>query len=398
MAQKPLNVIVVGGSLGGLFTGIVLKRLGHRVRIFERNPTPLLQHQGAGIVAGGEAQAFFDSFDATRSQIAVPSHLRHYFDKKGQVIHEEHKLQRMTSWDLLYYVLRANFDRVQSDYCTVPDATEGEGDALYEYGHTVTDVREVDNHVEVDFHTKAGQKSRARADMVIAADGPGSTIRKILNPGVKRDYAGYVAWRGTVPEREVSTAVKEAFVEKFAFFHTAAIQILCYTIPGPKGTVEPGKRLLNWVWYCNYPKDSKEFDALMTDKEGTRHHITLPVGKMRDEIRKQQNEFAERILPPQFAELVVKTVQPFIQAITDVLPSQQTFFSGKVLLIGDALAGFRPHTAASTSQAALHALLLEQVLKGEISWKEYKDTSTQYAQRTSQAGIMMGDRSQFSHQ
>jgi len=41
LANKKLNVVVVGGSLGGLFTGLVLKRLGHKIRILERTPTAL---------------------------------------------------------------------------------------------------------------------------------------------------------------------------------------------------------------------------------------------------------------------------------------------------------------------------------------------------------------------
>lgn len=40
--------------------------------------------------------------------------------------------------------------------------------------------------------------------------------------------------------------------------------------------------------------------------------------------------------------------------------NSNVFFNGKVLLIGDALAGFRPHTVASTSQAAFHSNLLAE--------------------------------------
>ena len=40
---------IVGGSLGGLFTGIVLVRLGYDVTIFESTPAEILEDQGAGI-------------------------------------------------------------------------------------------------------------------------------------------------------------------------------------------------------------------------------------------------------------------------------------------------------------------------------------------------------------
>jgi pyruvate/2-oxoglutarate dehydrogenase complex dihydrolipoamide dehydrogenase (E3) component len=44
---QPKKVIVVGGSLGGLFTGIVFVRLGYDVTILERTLASALQDQGA---------------------------------------------------------------------------------------------------------------------------------------------------------------------------------------------------------------------------------------------------------------------------------------------------------------------------------------------------------------
>ncbi|MCJ1394607.1 hypothetical protein MMC18_007487 [Xylographa bjoerkii] len=388
----------VGGSLGGLFAGIVFKRLGHAVRIFERNPTPLLHDQGAGIVAGGDAQAFFGKYDRTHRSIAVPSKLRHYLDKEGHQIHRENTTQQMTSWDLLYHLLRANFDGVKSDYCEVPPSAPSDGSGSYEYGHMVKGIRDGhDGKVEVDFEDRDGNKTSESVDMLIGSDGASSTLRKILLPDVKREYAGYVAWRGTVPEVEVSKSAKDAFIEKFAFYHSEGVQILSYTIPGKYGSLEAGKRLVNYVWYCNYPQDSEEYRELMTDSDGHRHHTTLPAGKMRPEIWDQQKDYARRILPPQFAEIVQKTTQPFIQAITDVLSPRNSFFDGKVLLVGDAVAGFRPHTAASTSQAAFDALMLSELMSGEMDNDQWQEKTMNYARDMQRRGVEMGQRSQFGH-
>ncbi|MCJ1366225.1 hypothetical protein MMC16_005351 [Acarospora aff. strigata] len=395
MAKKPLNIVVVGGSLGGLFAGVVLKRLGHHVRILERNPTSLLHNQGAGVVAGGDTQEFFHKHDATNRPIAVTSRLRHYLDIDGNVIHKEHSVQKMTSWDLLYYLLRANFDRVESEYCKLPGPIEGEGEAKYEYGHVVTGLKNKEEHVEIEFQDRDGKQGSTSADLVIGADGSSSTIRKVLLPDVKRTYAGYVAWRGTIPETEASQAAKDAFVEKFAFYHTGGVQILSYTIPGPNGALEPGKRLINWVWYINYAEDSQDFADLMTDSQGKRHHNTLPIGSMRPEIWTKQPAYAKQILPPQFAEIVTKTKHPFIQAITDVIAPRNVFFDGKVLLIGDAVAGFRPHTAASTSQAAFDALQLGRLMSGNVGLEQWQRETMEYARQMQSRGVALGERSQF---
>lgn len=56
----------------------------------------------------------------------MTSNLCQYLDKEGRQIHEEGLAQKMTSWDLLYYLLRVNFDGVKSDYCKVPEPIEGE--------------------------------------------------------------------------------------------------------------------------------------------------------------------------------------------------------------------------------------------------------------------------------
>ena len=361
-----MSLAQVGGSLGGLFAAIVLKRLGHVVRIFERNPTPLLHNRGAGVVAGDHTQAFFNKYDATRRPIAVTSKRRQYLDLQGNQIYEEDTVQKMTSWDLLYYLLRANFDGVDSGYCNVPEPLETDGQGAYEYGHIVKNVKDLGEQVAIEYEDKRGKVDTTTADLVIGADGPSSTLRKILVPDVTREYAGYVAWRGTVPEQEVSATVKETFVDKFTFYHARGTQILAYAIPGEKGSLEPGKRLINWVWYCNYAQASTEYMELMRDSDGTSHRVTLPIGKIRKEVLEQQRQHAKNVLPPQFADIVCDTKQPFIQAITDVFSPRNSFFNGKLLLIGDAVAGFRPHTAASTSQAAFDAQKLYELMNGDI--------------------------------
>ena len=96
----------------------------------------------------------------------------------------------------------------------VPSVVAG----VYRHGHAVSDVRSGEgDRIEVEYHDFEGNKRPEAADLVVGADGPSSTLRKVLMPDVKREYAGYVAWRGTVLESEVSEAAKRAFVEKFAF-------------------------------------------------------------------------------------------------------------------------------------------------------------------------------------
>jgi len=68
---------------------------------------------------------------------------------------------------------------------------------------------------------------------------------------------------------------------------------------------------------------------------------------------------------------------------------------GKVWLVGDAVVGLRPHTAAGTSQAAMHALLLNQLMNGEMSLDEWKKKTIRWATEMSERGKAMGNHSQF---
>jgi 2-polyprenyl-6-methoxyphenol hydroxylase-like FAD-dependent oxidoreductase len=400
VSSQPKSVIIVGGSLAGLMHALTFLSLPNppKVRILERSPTALLHNQGAGVVAGGETLQFFEQYVRPGREISIRSPMRHYLDRDGKEVPAsvEHRAQRMTSWDLLYHLLRWRVESLQSEYVEGLE-TDDRPKAEYENGCTVTNVEDAgEEGVKLTWtHKDQGEGQTATADLILAADGASSTIRRLLLPEVERKYVGYVAWRGTVPESELSNTSKDAFIEKFTFFHRDGIQILGYLIPGKNGTLTEGERLFNWVWYCNYEDGSSELEDLMTDIHGKRHAITLPVGTMKPQVWEKQMAHAVDVLPPQYAEAVGKTKQPFVQAITDNISPQNCFFGGKVLMVGDALAGFRPHTAASTSQAAHDALMLGEWMLGQIDHKEYENRVMDYAQRLQRHGVMLGERSQF---
>ncbi|KAK0335688.1 hypothetical protein LTR02_007115 [Friedmanniomyces endolithicus] len=402
--RKP-NIVIVGGSLGGLFAGVALKTHGYNTTILERTPENLLHNQGAGIVAGGDTLEFFKRYDRTGKPVAVPSFKRLYLNRKGDVIHEEVNRQNMTSWDLCYYLLRANYDRVDSPYLEggkLPETRPTDGQIKYIYGATVTGIEDKNSHVVVSYTQKhknndnaTDKPSTIQADILIAADGPSSTIRAILEPQVQRTYAGYCVIRGTVPEPEGSPAALAVFRERFCFFHGPQMQNLTYTIAGEHGTTEPGIRLLNFVWYANFPEGSPELEKLMTDKEGRRRRITIPPGMIAPGAWEMVKEMGQRRLPPQMAEMAEKTRSPFVQCITDVIAPKNLYMGDKVVLIGDSLAGFRPHTVASTSQAAFDVMCLVDWLDGKVERREFVRRTMQFARAMQEMGVRIGDRSQF---
>ncbi|KAI1488472.1 hypothetical protein F5X96DRAFT_685235 [Biscogniauxia mediterranea] len=392
--QKKLNFVIVGGSLGGLAAGIALKALGHDTTILERNPAPLLQDQGAGIVAGGDTLEFFRRYNRCERPIAVTSKRRQYLDRAGRVVHTEDTEQNMTSWDLTYYLLRANYDGISSPYCAAPPPVPGHGKATHLHDRTVTDLRADGDGVRVAWRSRAGDQGTLLADRVVGADGPSSTVRGLFDPGARRTYAGYCALRGTVAEREASAATRALLGERFTFYHGPGVQALTYLIPGRHGDVAAGERLINFVYYANFPAGSAELEELMTDVRGRRRAVTMPPGMTAPGAWERQRARAREALPPPLAEVVCGARRPFVQAVTDVISREHEYLGGRVVLVGDALAGFRPHTVASTSQAAFDAMVYADYVAGRVSREEWKRQTLGFARYIQRRGVEMGERSQ----
>jgi 2-polyprenyl-6-methoxyphenol hydroxylase-like FAD-dependent oxidoreductase len=126
----------------------------------------------------------------------------------------------MTCWALFSDILRANFDGSRSKAVPIaPKAEEGDGVAEYRSGARVIALKDVGDRVEVQYEDAHSQAVvTISAGLVVVADGGNSSMRKLLMPNVRRKYAGYLCWRGTIPERSIDTeGFNEKYGEKAAF-------------------------------------------------------------------------------------------------------------------------------------------------------------------------------------
>ena len=120
----------------------------------------------------------------------------------------------------------------------------------------------------------------------------------------------------------------------------------------------------------------------MTDIDGHRHRSTVPPGKICPKVWAKQQAYGRRVLAAPIKELVDKITSPFVTAISDCQAPRASFFANKLLLVGDALALFRPHIAQSTNQAATNCMLLEKTLIGEMDFSEWEKQVIHYAHLT----------------
>lgn len=337
---NPPRAIVIGGSLGGLFTGNLLRQAGWQVDIYERSPHDL-DSRGGGIVLQPQVvEALRQSgLDVKRLDLGVRSEHRLVLRPDGSVKSKHHAPQVQTSWSLIYSTLRKAF-----------------GDEHYHQGHALSAIEQpapgrviarFDNGHEVE------------ADLLVGADGGNSTVRRLIWPDEVPSYAGYVAWRGLVPEAAVPELTRQVLLGNFGFANNRHSHILGYLVPGEGNDTRPGKRFYNWVWYR--VADAQALRSIMTDVQGRDRGYSVPEGLLAAPWHDQVMHEAGQLLPPAFRDVVQATDAPFVQAIRDL--AVEKMVCGRVILVGDAAAIPRPHTAASTSKAASNALALAEALR-----------------------------------
>ena len=225
----------------------------------------------------------------------------------------------------------------------------------YHLGKEMTGFSQRDEQVQVRF----SDGSTVTCDLLVCADGISSSARAALQPQARPAYAGYVAWRGTVEEGRLSRAVRELLADSICYQVIPDSHILLYPIPALDGSVAPGRRLANFVWYRNYAA-GEELGDLMTDRDGVQRDITLPPGAARQTHLDELRAVAGAELAPQLAEVVQRTGLPFVQVIFDIEVDRMAF--GRVCLVGDAAFALRPHAAAGTAKAAADAWALAEAL------------------------------------
>lgn len=333
------RALIIGGSLSGLFTAITLRKIGWRVDIFERS-AQALDSRGGGIVLQGDVLSAFHYAGVPHAQaLGVQSRDRIFLDRDDHVVQRSFMPQTQTSWSLLYGTMKRH----------IPAEHVHAGEQL---------LRFTQEGERVTAHFASGRVETG--DLLIGADGARSTVRQQLLPGLHPRYAGYVAWRGLVPEAALSPQASAMLEGTFAFQSGPDHLLLEYLVPGEDESTQTHQRRWNWVWYRKV-ENGMPLAELLTGRDGVRHAFSLPPGEMRDEAVALLQQMAREHLAPTFQELVAATEAPFLQSILDLQVPRMVF--GRALLLGDAAFVPRPHTAGSTAKAAANALALARALE-----------------------------------
>jgi 2,6-dihydroxypyridine 3-monooxygenase len=330
---------VIGGSIGGLTAALLLRDLGFTVDVYERATQPL-DGRGGGIIVQPETMRWFRERSSRRPHtLSTFSQFVRYLGPANKILHQEVKESAFTSWSVIYGALLSDFDAYR-----------------YHLGHTVSGLRHETETVQIEFDGRTSTE----AELVVCADGISSTSRRLLLPKAERRYANYVGWRGMVLESALSASTFDLLSDALTYSISDRSHLVSYPIPGPDLALRPGQRWLNYVWYRNV-SEGADLDELLTGLGGSRSDVSVPPGQVQDRFIDELRHAAPRVLAPAAAEVVLSTVQPYIQPIFDVRIPRMAF--GRIALIGDAAFVARPHPAAGTAKAAEDAWTLASTLE-----------------------------------
>lgn len=332
------QVTIVGGSVGGLTAALVLRDIGCDVQVLERSSTAL-QARGAGIAALDATLRYLVTRGGLQpSAVCSSTEWIRFLNRDGSIRHEQRHRYLFSSWNTIYRTLLSLFDADR-----------------YALGAEVTGFSQEGDTVTASLLSG----SRVESDLLVCADGIGSAARERLLPDVEPAYAGYVAWRGTLPERDLSPGARKVLSDAITYQVLPHSHVLVYPIPAMDGSLTEGNRLMNIVWYVNVAAGGP-LDTIMTDRDGRRRQISLPPGAAAADVVAGMRRAAADQLASVIAEVMTGIPEPFIQVVHDIEVPRMAF--GRTCLLGDAAFAVRPHAAAGTAKAAADAWALADEL------------------------------------
>lgn len=313
-----MNVVIIGAGMGGLTTGIALKKFGHQVRIYEQTEKILPVGAAISLWSNGVKCLNYLGLTEKIAQLGGQMDDLAYVDGlTGDV---------MTQFSLLplieevgqrpYPVARADLQNMLMD--------EFGRDQIY-LGKKMVSLDDKADFVEVHF----ADGSSTQADLVIGADGTHSITRAyVLGQQVQRRYAGYVNWNGLV---EISEDL------------APAQQWTTYVGEGKRASLMP-------------VADGKFYFFL---------DVPLPAGleNNRDEYQKLLKQYfadwclpvqqlIERLDPQKTNRVEIHDIEPFTQ-----------FYKGRVVILGDAAHSTTPDIGQGGCQAMEDAIYLARSLQ-----------------------------------
>lgn len=313
-----MEIAIIGAGMGGLTTGIALKKFGHQVTIYEQ--TQQILPVGAAISLWSNGVKCLNYLGLTEQVAKLGGQMDHlaYVDGLSGDIMTQFSLYPLIEevGQRPYPVSRAELQNMLMDEFGREDI---------QLGKKMIALEDQTDQVKITF----ADGSEVLTDLLVGADGTHSMTRTyVLDEQVERRYAGYVNWNGLV---EISEDLAPA--EQWTTF------------------VGEGKRA------SLMPVSDHRFYFFFD--------VPLPVGLENDRSQYQ------RLLKEYFEGWC-----PQVQHLIDSIDEQKTnrveihdiepfahFYKGRVVIVGDAAHSTTPDIGQGGCQAMEDAIYLARALQ-----------------------------------
>jgi len=313
-----MEIAIIGAGMGGLTTGIALKKFGHQVTIYEQAEQIL--PVGAAISLWSNGVKCLNYLGLTEQVAKLGGQMNDlaYIDGLNGEVMTQFSLAPLIEevGQRPYPVSRAELQNMLMDAFGRQDI---------QLGKKMVSIEDKGQHVEIGFQ----DGSTASTELLIGADGTHSMTRQyVLGKQVERRYAGYVNWNGLVeisedlaPAQQWTTFVGEGkraslmpvAEQRFYFF---------FDVPLPAGLENQRseyKTLLKQYFSGWCPQ----------------------VQRLIDSIDEQKTNRVE-----------IHDIEPFTQ-----------FYKGRVVILGDAAHSTTPDIGQGGCQAMEDAVYLARALQ-----------------------------------
>lgn len=292
------KVIIIGGGTAGLCLAITLRYFGVEVKVYEKRANA--GDAGAGIILAPNALQALEPFGIT-DQIIRAGYGRggiQTWNEKGEKITD---LSVPQDNYMMYSIHRADLNELLFD--ALPSGT-------VEYGKECVSINQDEQAVRIHFR----DGSEATGDILVAADGIHSVVRKQVLKKSSYRFAGYTCWRGIV-----STDACEGLYEEF---------IETWGSKGRFGMIPLPKKQMYWHAMVNAEENNSQF----------RNYT----------INDLANHFKDYHKP--IPSLLKASNQMIHRDIVDIVPMER-FYYNRILFIGDAAHAFTPNLGQGACQA-----------------------------------------------
>lgn len=189
------KIIIAGAGIGGLTTALCLSQHGLCVDIYEKSAGSTEQgpETGAGIQLGANAVNVLQSLNLTASLsnlVVQPEQITfRQFDSGNDIYQSLLGQSYQSKFGAPYWhIHRADL------YQSLVAAVRKEQNCNLHFNYELTEFRNYSDSVEVSFNNGESR----RAELLIAADGINSTVRKQLDEKNAPRWTGHTAWRAVV--------------------------------------------------------------------------------------------------------------------------------------------------------------------------------------------------------